>query len=169
MLVLSIIFKKWTQSAMGADKVCWADEVIAESFAKRKKMEELSLFRLANWKQKKDLIDVCGCWTLRRGTKLSRCWLRLNESRLAMDTVRLEMKRRLLNSRAAWKRNFWTSLSEERREEPLSPCRPECRAGQSLKWCQGSGACRSRTLLLPVFPRFPFYLNLSLLRYLDCQ
>lgn len=137
MLVLSVIFKKWMQSAMGADKVCWANEVITESFVKRKKMEELSLFRLANWKQKEDLIDVCRCWTLRREKKLSRCWLRLNESRLTMDTVRLEMKRRLLNSRAAWNRNFWTSLSEEWREELLSPCRQERRAGQSLKGAKG--------------------------------
>lgn len=58
-----------------------------------------------------------------KGNKAARCWLRLNESRLAMDTVRLEMKRRLLNRRAAWNRNFGTSLSsEERREESLSPC-----------------------------------------------
>lgn len=139
-------------------------------FCKVEKKEELSLFRLANWKQKEDLIDVCRCRTLKRETKLSRCWLRLNESRLAMDTVRLEMKRRLLNSRAAWNRNFWTSFSsEERREEPLSPCCPERRAGQYLKGCQGSGARHSRTLLFPVFPRFLFYLNPSLLHYLDCQ
>lgn len=70
--------KNWTQSAVGAGKLFWAAEVVAESFAKRKKRGELSLFRLANWKQKEDLIDVCRCQTLRRETKLSRCWLRLN-------------------------------------------------------------------------------------------
>lgn len=134
--------KYWRQSAVGAGKVFQAGEVIAESFAKRKKRGELSLFRLANWKQKEDLIDVCRCQTQRRETKLSRCWLRLNESRLAMGTVRLEIKRRLLSSTAAWNRSFWTSLSsEEQREEPLSPWCPEHRAGQSLKWCQWSGAC----------------------------
>ena len=122
-------------------------------FCKGEKREELSLSRLANWKQKEDLIDVCRCQTLRRETKLSRCWLRLNESRLAMDTVRLEMKRRLLDSRAAWNRNFWTSLlSEERREEPLSPCCPEHRAGQSLKGCQGSGACLAGPCYFQSFP-----------------
>lgn len=148
----------------------WADEVIAKPFAKRKRREELSLIRLANWMQKEDLIDVCRCRTLRRETKLSRCWLRLNDSRLAMDTVRLEMKRRLPNSRAAWNRNFWTSLSsEERREEPLSPCCPERRAGQSLKGCQGSGPCHSRTLLFPVFPTFLFYFSPTLLPHLGCQ
>jgi len=91
----------------------------------------------------------------RRGTKLSRCWLRLNASRLAMDTVRLEMKRRLLNGRTAWNRNFWTSFSsEEGREEPLSPHCPQ--PGQSLKGCQRSGACHSRALLFPVFPGYSF-------------
>lgn len=126
--------KNWTESAVGAGKLFWAAEVIAESFAKRKKRGELSLFRLANWKQKEDLIDVCRCQALRRETKLWRCWLRLNESRLAMGTVRLEIKRRLLNTRAAWNRSFWTSLSsEEQKEEPLSPWCPEHRAGHSLK------------------------------------
>lgn len=116
------VHKNWTESAVGAGKLFWAAEVIAESFAKRKKRGELSLFRLANWKQKEDLIDVCRCQALRRETKLWRCWLRLNESRLAMGTVRLEIKRRLLNTRAAWNRSFWTSLSsEEQKEEPLSP------------------------------------------------
>lgn len=111
---------------MGADKDFWADEVIAESSAKgkKKKREELSLFRQANWKQKEDLIDVCRCRTLRRETNMSECWLRLNESRLATDTVRVEMKRRLLNSRAVWNRNFWTSLSSEE-WRTLGLCCPE--------------------------------------------
>lgn len=60
---------------MGADKVFWADEVIAECFAKGGggvcvRREELSLFRRANWKQKEDLIDVCRCQMLRKETKL---------------------------------------------------------------------------------------------------
>lgn len=132
----------------------------------KKKREEFSLFRQANWKQKEDLIDVCRCRTLRRETNMSECWLRLNESRLATDTVRVEMKRRLLNSRAVWNRNFWTSLSSDE-WRTLGLCCPEHRAGQSPKGCQGSGAGHSRTLLFPVFPRFFFYFSPTLLHYLD--
>lgn len=124
-MLLVNIQKNWTQSAVGSGKVFWAGEVTAESFAKRKKRGELSLFRLENWKQKEDVIDVCRCQTLRREAKLSRCWLRLNESRLAMGTVRLEIKRRLLNSRAAWKQEFLDQLvirgAEGRTPQPLVP------------------------------------------------